>query len=57
MGVNAETMLFDTKISPLPKTIMLYFKRMREIDVPEMMSSILVEVKGKPWEYYRDMTR
>lgn len=57
MGVNAEAMLFDANISPLPKTIMLYFKRMREIDVPEMMSSILVEVKGKPAEYYRDMTR
>ena len=57
MGVNAEAMLFDPAIEPLPKTIMLYFKRMREIDVPEMMSSILVETSGKPWEYYRDMTR
>ena len=36
---------------------MLYFKRLREIDVPEMMSSILVETPGKPWAYYRDMTR
>ena len=57
MGVNAEAMLFDPKVEALPKTIMLYFKRMREIDVPEMMSSILAEVRGKPWEYYRDMTR
>ncbi len=57
MGVNAEAMLFDAKISALPKTIMLYFKRMREIDVPEMMSSILVEAKGKSAEYNRDMTR
>ena len=57
MGVNAEAMLFDPDIPPLPKTIMLYFKRMREIDVPEMMASILVEVQDKPWEYKRDMTR
>lgn len=57
MGVNAEAMLFDPKIEPLPKTLMLYFKRMREIDVPEMMASILVEAGDKPWEYYRDMTR
>jgi hypothetical protein len=57
MGVNAEALLFDPEVEPLPKTIMLYFKRMREIDVPEMMSSILVETSGKPWEYYRDMTR
>lgn len=57
MGVNAEAFLFDPDIPALPKTIMLYFKRMREIDVPEMMSSILAETEGKPWEYYRTMTR
>jgi hypothetical protein len=57
MGVNAEAMLFDPNITPFPKLIMLYFKRMREIDVPEMMASILTETTGKPWKYYRDMTR
>jgi hypothetical protein len=57
MGVNAEAMLFDRDIPPQPKTLMLFFKRMREIDVPEMMSSILTETSGKPWDYYRDMTR
>lgn len=57
MGVNAEAMLLNRDIEPLPKTIMLYFKRMREIDVPEMMASILVGNSDKPWEYARDMTR
>jgi hypothetical protein len=57
MGVNAEAMLFDENIPAQPKTLMLYFKRMREIDVPEMMSSILAETTGKPWEYTRAMTR
>ncbi len=57
MGVNAEAMLFDPDVEPLPKTIMLYFKRMREIDVPEMISSILAETRDKPWDYCRDMTR
>ena len=57
MGVNAEAMLFNPEVKPLPKTLMLYFKRMREIDVPEMMASILAEASDKPWEYYRDMTR
>ena len=57
MGVNAEAFLFDPDVPPFPKTIMLYFKRMREIDVPEMMASILFETRGKPWEYYREMTR
>jgi len=57
MGVNAEAMLFDPDVEPLPKSIMLYFKRMREIDVPEVISSILSENTGRSWEYYRDMTR
>jgi hypothetical protein len=57
MGVNAEAFLFDRTIAPQPKTLMLFFKRMREIDVPEMMSSILAETPNKPWDYYRDMTR
>jgi hypothetical protein len=57
MGVNAEAMLFNPDVQPLPKTIMLYFKRMREIDVPEMMASILVENSDKSWEYAHDMTR
>lgn len=57
MGVNAEALLFDPEVAPLPKSIMLYFKRMREIDVPEVMSSIITETPGKPWKYYRDMTR
>jgi hypothetical protein len=57
MGVNAEAMLFDNAIPPHPKTLMLFFKRMREIDVPEVMASILVETTGKPWEYTRAMTR
>jgi hypothetical protein len=57
MGVNAEAMLFDPSVEPLPKTIVLYFKRMREIDVPEMMASILTETRNKPWKYYHDLTQ
>jgi hypothetical protein len=36
---------------------MMLFKRLREIDVPEMMASIITQTKGQPWGYYRDMTR
>lgn len=57
MRVNAEAFLLDRDIDALPKTLMLYFKRMREINVPEMMASILHETKDKPWEYYREMIR
>ena len=57
MGVNAEVFLYDGKFPPEPKTLMMFYKRLREVDVPEMMASIITETPGKPWGYYRDMTR
>ena len=57
MGVHAEVFLYDDKFPPGPKTLMMYYKRLREIDVPEMMASIIAETADKPWEYYVDMTR
>jgi len=57
MGVNAEAFLYDPEMPVQPKTLMMFYKRLREIDVPEMMASILTETPGKPWNYYRDMTR
>jgi hypothetical protein len=57
MAVNAEVFIWDeTKPAP-PKLVMLFYKRLREIDVPEMMASIIAETPGRPWEYYRDMSR
>jgi hypothetical protein len=50
-------MLFDPEMPPQAKILMLFFKRMREINVPEVMSSIIFETPGKPWPYYRDMIR
>ena len=57
LGVNAEAFLYDETKPADIKVLMLFYKRLREIDVPEMMASIIVETKGKPWNYYRDMTR
>lgn len=57
MGVNAEVFLYDKDKPAEPKMLMMFYKRLREIDVPEMMASIITETKGKPWGYYRDMTR
>jgi hypothetical protein len=57
MGVNAEVFLYDETKPAEPKVLMMFYKRLREIDVPEMMASIISETKGKPWGYYRDMTR
>src|SRR5213075_1104149 len=57
MGVHAEVFLYDEKMPASAKTLMMYYKRLREIDVPEMMASIITETPGKPWEYYREMSR
>jgi hypothetical protein len=56
-GVNAEAFLYAPEFAPQPKALMMLFKRLREIDVPEMMASIIHETRGKPWDYYHDMTR
>jgi hypothetical protein len=57
MGVHAEVFLYDEKMPAPPKTLMMYYKRLREIDVPEMMASIIAETPGKPWDYTVEMTR
>jgi hypothetical protein len=57
MGVNAEVFLYDETMPPEPKTLMMFYKRLREIDVPEMMASIIAETPDKKWGYYQDMTR
>jgi hypothetical protein len=57
MGVNAEVFLYDEQMPANAKTLMMFYKRIREIDVPEMMASIITETPGKPWGYYRDMIR
>ncbi len=56
-GVNAEAFLYNQSLPLEPKALMLFFRRLREIEIPEMMASIITETKDKPWEYYREMTR
>jgi hypothetical protein len=56
-GVNAESFLYNSDLPARAKALMMLFKRLREIDVPEMMASIITQTKGKPWGYYRDMSR
>lgn len=57
MGVNAEAFIYDADLPAQPKLLMLAYKRLREVDVPEMMASIIVQTSGQPWAYARDMTR
>ena len=33
------------------KTLMMFYKRLREIDVPEMMATIIAETTEQPWGY------
>ena len=56
-GVNAEAFIYDESLPAKPKAVMMLFKRLREIDVPEMMASIITETKNQPWGYYHDMSR
>lgn len=57
-GVNPEVFLYDEGFSPQDKTLMMYYKRIRELDVPEMMASILVELRDEePWEFHMEMSR
>ena len=66
MGVHAEEFLYDESLESRDKVFMMFYKRLREIDVPEMMASILYQMVnatgeeeegGRPWGFYRDMTR
>ncbi len=57
-GVNPEAFLYDETFLARDKTLMMYYKRIREIDVPEMMASILVELgPEEPWEFHQEMVR
>jgi hypothetical protein len=56
-GVNAESFIYNDSYSAKAKALMILYKRLREIDVPEMMASIIHQTRGKPWGYYLDMTR
>jgi hypothetical protein len=56
-GVNPEAFLYDERFSPRDKTLMMYYKRIRELDVPEMMASILHQLTDKPWEFHYEMSR
>jgi len=56
-GFNAEAFLYDESFLPRDKVLAMYYKRIRELDVPEMMASILHEIRDEPWEFYEEMSR
>ncbi|QDU64096.1 hypothetical protein Pan216_49850 [Planctomycetes bacterium Pan216] len=56
-GVNPEAFLYDEAYPARVRTLMMYYKRIRELDVPEMMASVIEQTPDKPWDYYAEMTR
>jgi hypothetical protein len=57
-GVNPEAFLYDPQFRARDKTLMMFYKRFRELDVPEMMASILWELRDEePWEFHAEMSR
>jgi len=57
-GVNPEAFLYDDSFSAQDKTLMMYYKRIRELDVPEMMATILVDLREEEgWGFHMEMSR
>lgn len=57
-GVNPEAFLYDEQYEARDKTLMIYYKRLRELDVPEVMATILIDLRDdEPWEFHMEMTR
>ncbi|PYI56573.1 hypothetical protein [Paenibacillus flagellatus] len=55
--LGADEAYADRGREPKERVWALLYKRLREIDVPEMMCSIVAETPDKPWDYYVDMGR
>lgn len=53
----ADTVYLDRTRSAAERNLALLYKRLREMDVPEVIAAILVQTRGRPWEYYRDLAR
>src|SRR5262249_42740424 len=56
-GVNAEAFLYDEAMPAKAKALMMLFKRLREIDLPEVMAWTIRETRARPWGYSPDMSR
>lgn len=54
---RANDVYLDEKADWDERNLALMYKRFHEMDVPEMMVSIILQTRGKPWDYYRDMAR
>lgn len=53
----ADLVYIDEQRSLAERNLALLFKRLREMDVPEVVAGIMAETSGRPWQYYHDMAR
>jgi hypothetical protein len=47
----------DPRVPADERNLALLCKRTLEMDVPEMMASVLIEHRGQPWEFHLDYSR
>lgn len=57
MSAKLDKYYLDENRPTDERTYALLYKRLKEMDVPEWMGPIIYKTKGKPWEYYQDMSR
>ena len=57
MTARIDDYAADESLPADERTWALAYKRLREMDVPEMMAPIIYKTRGKPWEYYHDLAR
>ena len=53
----SDVVYLDDARPAAERNLALYFKRLREMDVPEVIAGILAQTPGKPWDYYADLAR
>jgi len=53
----ADTIYLDDRRPIEERNLALLFKRLREMDVPEVIAGILAQTPEKPWPYYAEMLR
>jgi hypothetical protein len=52
-----DTIYRDAGRGAEERILALVCKRLREMDVPEWLAPVIHKTRGKPWEYYLDLTR
>ncbi len=57
MTARIDDYAADESLPADERTWALAYKRLREMDVPEMMAPIIYKTRGKPWAYYHDLAR